>query len=110
MGQVAIAARALPADPIDAAAAFHSGVVPTVKQALALESDVVLLFDRADAIHDGWRLAAVRDLARMATPARVNAAAGADGAAMDEVLAYLAAAPGITGQVLIVDAIPVASA
>jgi hypothetical protein len=48
-------------------------------------------------------LAAVQELAREAAPKRVNGIAGDDPRAIAETLVYLAAAPGITGQLLAVD-------
>jgi hypothetical protein len=44
----------------------------------------------------------VQDLARAATPARVNGIVGEDDAAIAEVLAYLEDASGVTGQLLAV--------
>ena len=44
----------------------------------------------------------MQDLARAAAPARVNAIAGNDEAAIAEALAYLEGAPGVTGQLLAV--------
>ena len=107
MAQQRIDARRLPESPLDAAAEFLAQIAPQVRAAAA---DVAIVFDPANHPHDEWRLAAIRQLARDAAPQRVNAATGPDGAALDDVLAYLAAAPGVTGQILIVDAIPAASA
>ena len=52
-----------------------------------------------------WRRAAVEALAREAAPNRVNGVAGAEGEAVDQTCAYLAAAPGVTGQLLQTDGI-----
>jgi hypothetical protein len=72
------------------------GPPPPAGEALAL------IFPPAPYDHRGWRLAAVQDLARAAGPARVNAIAGDDEAAIAETLAYLERAPGVTGQLLAV--------
>lgn len=100
---VRIDARGLPAAPLDAAAAFHARVVPAVRKAAG--SDLAILFDSADHRHLGWRRAAVEALAREAAPNRVNGVAGAEGEAVDQTCAYLAAAPGVTGQLLQTDGI-----
>lgn len=98
-------ARSLPADPVDAAAAFHATFVPEARVALAEAELLVILFDRADHTHDAWRLAAIQELAREAAPHRVNAIAGEDDRAIADTMRYLESAPGVTGQVLQVDAI-----
>ncbi|WAT17829.1 hypothetical protein OZN62_13075 [Aurantiacibacter sp. MUD11] len=96
-----IEARSLPDGPLDAAAAFHARIVPAARKASA-DHDIVVLFDPAGHEHQGWRKAAVEELAREAAPCRVNGVVGAADAALDEVCVYLAAAPGVTGQVLAV--------
>lgn len=95
----------LPERAVDAAAEFYARVVPMIdlRAPDAEEDHVVLLFDPAPYDHLGWRLAAVRDLARAAAPMRVNGLAGDDEAAVAETLAFVSAAPGITGQLLAVD-------
>ena len=103
-----IDATGLPASPLDAAAEFHAGVVPPAREAL-LSADVVIGFASADYPHAAWRLAAVQELAREAAPRRVNAVAGPAGTGRDSALAYLANAPGVTGQVLQVDGNPAQS-
>ncbi len=65
--------------------------------------DVTIIFPPADHTHRGWRLAAVQSLARDLAPVRVNAVASNDEAAIQSALAYLAAAPGLTGQCLPLD-------
>ena len=92
-----IYAAELPDSPLDAAAEFHSAIVPQVR---AEPDDVVLAFAPADHSHRAWRLAAVQELAREAAPRRVNAVVGATGSEQDAVLAFLANAPGVTGQML----------
>jgi len=62
--------------------------------------DLVLVFPPAPYDHRGWRLAAIQDLARAAAPARVNGVVGDDEQAIAATLAWLADAPGITGQLL----------
>ena len=89
----------LPDDPIAAAAAFYAAIVPSLPDA----GDLVLVFPAADHTHAAWRLAAVQSLARSRVPGRVNALSGGSEAARKAALAYLAAAPGLTGQVLPLD-------
>lgn len=99
MAQALVAANGLPESPLDAALHFYQRHVP---QILAAGDDCAVLFDPADHSHHAWRLAAVQQLARDVAPARVNAVVGGDDAAIADVLAYLAKAPGVTGQLLAV--------
>jgi len=64
--------------------------------------DLVLVFPPAPYDHRGWRLAAVQDLARALAPRRVNGVAGDDERAIEQAVAWLAEAPGVTGQLLAV--------
>ena len=98
---VRIAARNLPAAPLDAAAAFHARILPQARQAAG--SDLLLLFDPADHSHERWRRAAVEELAREATPCRVNGAVGGSSDGMKSLCDYLDNAPGVTGQVFALD-------
>lgn len=99
MAQAVVRVGALPADPQAAAAAFHAKP-PATPEA----GDLVLVFPPADPAHRDWRQAAVRDLARAAAPAaRVNAVIDGDEAALAQVLAYLADAPGVTAQIFELD-------
>ena len=91
----------LPESALEAAAEFHGRVLPEV---LPVAEDLVLVFARAPYDHRGWRLAAVQGLARAAAPLRVNAVAGDDEAAIAQAAEWLAQAPGITGQMLVVEA------
>jgi hypothetical protein len=99
MGQAVLRIEGLPESALDAAAAFHTEWLPRARA----DGDLVLVFPAAPYDHRGWRLAAVQDLAREAAPKRVNAVAGEDEQAIAETLAWLSAAPGITGQLLAVD-------
>ncbi len=66
---------------------------------------MAIIFPPADHTHRAWRLAAVQTLAREHAPLRVNALASADPAAIESALAYLEAAPGLTGQYLTLDSL-----
>lgn len=99
MGQRVLRIEGLPEAPLDAAAAFHAGWLPEARD-LAERDELVLVFPPAPYDHRGWRLAAVQDLARAAAPRRVNGVVGDDEAATGQAVAWLAAAPGITGQLL----------
>lgn len=90
----------LPPGALEAAARFYANVLP---QIVAPADDLVLVFAPADHTHRGWRLAAVQQLARDHAPARVNAVASDDEAAIAAAAAWLAAAPGVTGQYLPLD-------
>ena len=87
----------LPAEPLDAAARFFADIVPQVRK--LNDVNVAIVLPHADYCHNAWRLAAIQELAREAAPHRVNAVAG-NAKGVDELLAYLADAPGITGQIL----------
>ena len=98
-----VGAQDLPDDPIDAAEVFHSRIVPEVRFAVRVgDLPVSIVFSPADYTHRGWRLAAVQSLAREAAPGRVNGVAGEDKLAIEQTIAWLAKAPGVTGQLLAV--------
>lgn len=86
-----------------AAAQFHVQILPQALEVLLEGEDVILAFTAADHTHKAWRLAVVQQLARDAAPLRVNALAGGDEAAITAAVAYLAEAPGVTGQLLALD-------
>ncbi|MFC0590507.1 Rossmann fold domain-containing protein [Novosphingobium aquiterrae] len=89
----------LPEDPLAAAAHFYSKVMPGI----GAEGDLTLVFPAADHTHRAWRLAAIEGLARARVPGRINAVSGGNSATIAAALAYLAAAPGVTGQYLPLD-------
>jgi len=95
--------QGLPDSPLDAATAFFAEHLPAARQALGGADLVVLVFALAGHQHRAWRLAAIQELAREAAPKRVNGIAGDSANAIDEAVAYLGAAPGVTGQLLAVD-------
>ena len=114
MWQVVIATFALPEAPLDAAAHFHAEHVPMARELLSGEAAMpgpglaaelealAFVFPSAGKEHLGWRLAAIQALAREAAPKRVNGVVGDDQEAIDATTAWLAKAPGITGQLLAV--------
>lgn len=91
----------LPDDPLAAAAAFHADHAERLRAATA---DLLLAFPAADHTHSAWRLAAIQMLARAAVPRRVNAVSGGDDGAVAAAASYIAAAPGLTGQLIALDA------
>jgi hypothetical protein len=93
----------LPQAPLDAAAAFHGTWLPLLNPTPVGE-DLLLVFPPADNTHRSWRVAAVQELAREATPLRVNGVAIASEAAISSAMSYLAKAPGVTGQYWLLDA------
>lgn len=94
----------LPAGALDASAAFHADHLPAIRARLAhVDAHVdalAIVFPAAPHDHRAWRLAAVQDLARAHAPRRVNGIAGEDADAIAATLAWLATAPGVTGQLL----------
>jgi hypothetical protein len=98
-----ISARGLPSEPIDAAGEFLSRVVPEVRATIRLgQLPACIVFDPADHTHTAWRMASVQSLAREAAPGRINAVVGAADT-VAAAAAYLARAPGVTGQYLPLD-------
>ena len=94
----------LPPAALAAAATFHAADLVAAGDLLSRFADaLVLVFPPADHAHKAWRLAAVQSLAREHAPVRVNAIESADEAAISAALDYLAAAPGVTGQLLTLD-------
>jgi hypothetical protein len=94
----------LPDRPLDAAAEFFAQVLPQVRREFASSTaPLCLRFSPADYTHAAWRRAAVQSLAREAVPARINAVAADDDAAVAAALAYLDRAAGVTGQYLALD-------
>lgn len=103
----------LPDNPLEAAAAFHAAVLPRVLNAVdqarhgGTPPNLTLVFPPAGHPHRAWREAAVQTLGRECAPVRINAVAasdeGADRAALAAAAAWLAAAPGVTGQFLTLD-------
>lgn len=100
----------LPEAALDAATAFMALYLEAARAVLADPSvtALLILLPPADRDHKDWRLAMARDLAREAAtrrtvPARVNIVAGHPGEALAATVAYLADAPGVTGQYLVCD-------
>ena len=94
----------LPQDALAAAAMFHAEVLPRVLAALDEgAAALTLVFDPAGHADTAWRLAAVQALARARAPARINALASADDVAIAAAASYIASAPGLTGQYLVLD-------
>ncbi|WP_069309861.1 Rossmann fold domain-containing protein [Porphyrobacter sp. LM 6] len=101
MRQIAIAA--LPEAAIDAAEAFMMHHLVAARDALTEPGVSALAIILPPAAHDhrDWRLALARDLARAATPQRVNVVAGNPGEALEATLRFLSDAPGVTGHYLV---------
>ncbi len=102
----------LPGEALAASARFHAEHLPAVLAALADRGEgegegeaLTLVFAPADHSHRGWRLSVVQGLARVHAPRRVNALASDDEAAIAAAARYLAAAEGVTGQYLVLDAV-----
>ncbi len=94
-----ISVRGLPASPLAAAAVFHADVLPGLLRGTQT-APLTLHFAAADHTHRAWRAAVVAELARAMAPRRVNALAGGGAAQIAAATAYIAAAPGVTGQLL----------
>ncbi len=91
-------------DPLVASTAFHADVLPRVLAAIeAGEAVLTLIFAPAAHPHRDWRAAAVATIARERAPARINAVASDDQAAVAAALSYLEQADGVTGQYMPLD-------
>ena len=94
----------LPASALDAAAVFHRIWLAKARDALRGEADaLVLVMSASPPDHRDWRRSVARDLARELAPKRVNMVAGDDPDAIAATIEYLEQAPGVTGQMLLVD-------
>jgi hypothetical protein len=119
MGQGCLTSDAWSDNPADDAKHFYATIMPMARGILSgdvpptsvgLEKDVdaiVVVFPFGGREHKGWQLAAIQTLAREVAPKRANGVSGDEGGpdasnTMDEVIAWLATAPGVTGQLLAV--------
>ena len=94
----------LPPGSLDAATLFHHDHLPELEKLFAgAIGSVVVVFPVADYTHKAWRRAAIAELARLHAPARINAVVGEESRSLSDVIAYLHAAPGVTGQLLALD-------
>ena len=105
MAQAVLRIDWLPAAALDAACEFHEAWLEEALHLLEGEAEALaIVLPAAPADHVDWRRAAARDLARAVAPQRVNLVAGDDEAAIEATVAFLADAPGVTGQLLEVTA------
>ena len=86
-----------------AARLFYERDQGRIETALADTDMLTVIFPPAASDHDDWRRAAIRDLARAHTPSRINGVASDDAVAIAATHAYLADAPGVTGQFFTLD-------
>ncbi len=93
----------LPDAALDAAGAFMAFHLAAARALLDQPdcSALAIILPPASHDHRDWRLALARDLAREATPKRVNIVAGPAGDALAASLRFLTDAPGVTGQYLV---------
>lgn len=103
MGRLVVKIDSLPSSPLDAAASFQTDHLPAIRQAGRNCAEIAICFPAADHTHRAWRLAMVQALARELAPVRVNGVSGGDAVPVAQVTDYLAAAAGVTGQILSVD-------
>lgn len=87
----------LPDGPLDASAVFFAKHLGHVKEALG-KGDLVIVLPDAGPDHTDWRQSLARDLARDATPTRVNVIGAGDEAQCRALIGYLADAKGVTGH------------
>lgn len=101
MMQAELRIGSLPEGPLDASAVFYHDHLDNAVSLLEGEAGALAIILPASASdHDDWRRALARDLARKYAPKRVNVLGGGSEDAISAMLAYLRAAPVITGQYL----------
>ena len=103
MGPATYRIDGLPGSALAAAAQFHQEHLPAIERQLADVQVLTVVFPAAAYDHRAWRSAAIADMARQHAPARVNGIAGDESDALTRAAAWLASAPGITGQYFAVD-------
>ena len=98
--QRVLAVDALAESGIEASAAFFAEYLEQAKSLLGRpDTDALaIVLPAAAKSHDDWRRALARDLAREFKPKRVNVVGASKGKALDDTLAYLGNALGVTGQ------------
>lgn len=88
-------------DALEAAADFHSRLLPSIEATIQAGADpLTLVFLPAGVEHRAWRLAAVQGLARKFAPSRINAIESDEGDAITAASRWLSGAGGVTGQLL----------
>ena len=101
MGQVVYRIGTLPEAALEASAAFYARHLSAISERAGEGPEsLVVIFPAADYDHRTWRRAAIADLARAYAPVRIVGLAEGDPSVEVRILAYLAAAPGVTGQML----------
>lgn len=90
----------LPPGAIEASAAFTTDHLAAARDLAGTANGgaVAIVLPFAPSDHDDWRRTLARDLARAHAPVRVNVVGGGPGEARESTLAFLASAPGVTGQ------------
>lgn len=85
---------------LSASAAFMADHLIEARAILSAKetSALAIHLPAAGPAHCDWRTSLARDLAREYAPKRVNVAGGSAGPQLDDLLAYLEGAPGVTGQ------------
>ena len=93
----------MPDDPLDAAALFYGNHLKLIEVGLSVLDILTVQLPAVPKTHEQYLRAAMGALARKVAPRRVNAISGNHDAAMERAAAWLASAPGITGQYFAVD-------
>ena len=93
----------LPGEALAAARAFHADWIERAEAELGQVEALAIVLPAASYDHRDWRRALARDMARAHARKRVNVVGGSDSARVAATLAYLAGAPGVTGQYLETD-------
>ena len=93
----------MPGDPLEAASTFYGHHVKPIEVGLSVLDILTVQLPAVPETHEQYLRAAMGALARKVAPRRINAISGNDDAAMERAAAWLASAPGITGQYFAVD-------
>ena len=95
-----VVVQSLPETALEASADFVADHLSAIREHLSDGDDLIVVLPMASYDHADWRRAAVRDLARVHAPARINFITAAADDAVEASTRYLASAPGLTGQYL----------
>ena len=97
MAQAEYTVSDLPTSALEASAHFYARHLEPALKARA-QGNLVIILPPASYVHNDWRRALARDLARECAPARVNVIAAGNEAQKSQLLGFLADAKGVTGH------------
>ncbi|MDT0575245.1 hypothetical protein RM533_03490 [Croceicoccus sp. F390] len=95
------------ADPLAAAACFHTHYLPRIERLVKGASVLILRFDHAEEKPHRWRQQTIADLARRYAPVRINGVAPARASSSPDrltpTISFACRNAALTGQLILVD-------